>query len=93
MKMLNSNERHLRKDCLPVEQLRKSMRKKMVDMTMMMMTLRYEVIICNFKKSTTCLILKDTFQKSVYPLYTSINVHILHTVLKKFPEVLSRRIC
>ena len=47
MKMLNSNERHLRKDCLPVEQLRKSMRKKMVDMTMMMMTLRYEVI-CNF---------------------------------------------
>ena len=42
------------------------MRKKMVDMTMMMMTLRYEVI-CNFKKSTTCLILKDTFQKSVEP--------------------------
>ena len=66
MKMLNSNERHLRKDCLPVEQLRKSMRKKMVDMTMMMMTLRYEVI-CNFKKSTTCLILKDMFQKSVEP--------------------------
>ena len=66
MKMLNSNERHLRKDCLPVVQLRKSMRKKMVDMTMMMMTLRYEVI-CNFKKSTTCLILKDTFQKSVEP--------------------------
>ena len=47
MKMLNSNERHLRKDCLPVVQLRKYMRKKMVDMTMMMMNLRYEVI-CNF---------------------------------------------
>ena len=47
MKMLNSNERHLRKDCLPVVQSRKSMRKKMVDMTMMMMNLRYEVI-CNF---------------------------------------------
>ena len=42
------------------------MRKKMVDMTMMMMTLRYEVL-CNFKKITTCLILKDMFQKSVEP--------------------------
>ena len=58
----------------------------MVDMTMMMMTLRYEVI-CNFKKSTTCLILKDTFKSQLNPLHTSINVHILHTVLKKFPEV------
>ena len=92
MKMLNSNERHLRKDCLPVVQLRKYMRKKMVDMTMMMMTLRYEVI-CNFKKSTTCLILKDTFKSQLNPLHSSINAHILHTVLKTFPEVLSRRIC
>ena len=92
MKMLNSNERHLRKDCLPVVQLRKYMRKKMVDMTMMMMNLRYEVI-CNFKKSTTFLILKDTFKSQLNPLHTSINVHILHTVLKTFPEVLSRRIC
>ena len=68
------------------------MRKKMVDMTMMMMNLRYEVI-CNFKKSTTFLILKDTFKSQLNPLHTSINVHILHTVLKTFPKVLSRRIC
>ena len=56
------------------------MRKKMVDMTMMMKNLRYEVI-CNFKKSTTFLILKDTFKSQLNPLHTSINVHILHTVL------------